>query len=518
MFMNTWRFIAACLVLGLCISTKAQSLEGTFKGDGLVVTLKPEVKGFAGEIQFQGNTYPAFATITDGSVIGSFVANNTHFEFTGKLEGKTLTLTTAGKTYTLVKAAVNPLGDGGNNAARNDNAVGGMKDYKVIGQSKGIESLFVAREDLKSARKALGQTMRDLSAWLDAKPALAGAMVDTKDLRATATFTGKLKGQAVKGIVTIGAGDKGSAVSIVYGLAEVPDVQILRMARSISGEVKWVDARSPDGSATMKLPEGWLLTGASNGAVDIAGPDGQAAALGIAMPMITPEGERAWLQSQAAIGMQPRPSGLMISPMGKPSDILAGIVPQLSAVSERSGAGSFKLDRIIEATPIQFGGNPAEVLLYRVQVAKGQYRANCIAYMLASSMPIGDGKFLFYYSVVLSPEERFAQDLPTLLGVWGSWKVSDRTIRERMEKALADMKAGHEFWKQARDYHNQTIAKTNADFGEMIRGYRTVEDTRTGERTEFDLVNAKKLVEKMNEAEGWDRYREIPARDEVFLW
>jgi hypothetical protein len=511
------------LLLGLSVCASAQSLEGTFKGDGLVVTLKPEVKGFAGVIAFQGNEYQAFAAITDGDIIGSFVANGNHFQFTGKLDGKTLTLSTGGKTYTLTKAVKNPLaGDDGGNAGRNENAnaaAGSMKDYKVIGQGKGIESLFVARGEIKSAKKALGQTLRDLSSFLDAKPALAAVLADDKDLRATATFTGKLKGQAIKGLITIGAGEKGAAISVVYAAADVPDVQVVRMARNISREVKWVDARLPDGSGSMKLPEGWTITGAANGAVDVVGPEGQAMALGIAMPVQTPEAEQAWIQSQVAIGMQPKPSGLMIAPMDAPSRILPTLVPQLSAMSERSGGGSFRLERIIEAAPVNFGqGNAAEVLLYRVQVAKGNYRANCLAYMLASSMPLGDGKFLFYYSVVISPEERFAQDIPTLLAAWGSWKVSDRLLRERMEKALADMKAGHEIWKQARDNHNKTIAQTNADFGEMIRGWRTVEDTTTGERREVDLGNAEKIVEKMNEAEGWKRYKEIPARDEVFLW
>ncbi len=45
---------------------------------------------------------------------------------------------------------------------------------------------------------------------------------------------------------------------------------------------------------------------------------------------------------------------------------------------------------------------------------------------------------------------------------------------------------------------------------EVIRGVRIVEDTLTGERRDVDLAYSKEIVRRLNQAEGADRYREIP--------
>lgn len=47
------------------------------------------------------------------------------------------------------------------------------------------------------------------------------------------------------------------------------------------------------------------------------------------------------------------------------------------------------------------------------------------------------------------------------------------------------------------------------DFIETIRGYRTIEDTRTGQRASADLGDIDNIVQKLNERDP-DRYRQIP--------
>ena len=49
----------------------------------------------------------------------------------------------------------------------------------------------------------------------------------------------------------------------------------------------------------------------------------------------------------------------------------------------------------------------------------------------------------------------------------------------------------------------------------MIRGYRTVEDTRTGDRTSVDLGNVRDIVDELNQGDP-GRYKEIPLRDEFY--
>ena len=57
-------------------------------------------------------------------------------------------------------------------------------------------------------------------------------------------------------------------------------------------------------------------------------------------------------------------------------------------------------------------------------------------------------------------------------------------------------------------------SRRNDNFDELIRGYRTVEDTQTGEKRSMDLGNVDKIVDDLNEHDP-GRYREIPLRDEV---
>lgn len=57
-------------------------------------------------------------------------------------------------------------------------------------------------------------------------------------------------------------------------------------------------------------------------------------------------------------------------------------------------------------------------------------------------------------------------------------------------------------------------ARGHDDFDELIRGYRTVEDTQTGVKHSVDLGNVDKIVDDLNESDP-GRYRQIPLRDEA---
>ncbi len=61
--------------------------------------------------------------------------------------------------------------------------------------------------------------------------------------------------------------------------------------------------------------------------------------------------------------------------------------------------------------------------------------------------------------------------------------------------------------------HNSLLTdRTNADFDEVIHGYRTIEDTQTGDRA-YDLGNVNEIVNSLNEHDP-GRYIQIPLRDE----
>jgi hypothetical protein len=49
-----------------------------------------------------------------------------------------------------------------------------------------------------------------------------------------------------------------------------------------------------------------------------------------------------------------------------------------------------------------------------------------------------------------------------------------------------------------------------------MRGYRTVEDSQTGERRSVDYLNLDEIVDDLNKGDP-DRYRQIPLGDELHV-
>jgi hypothetical protein len=83
------------------------------------------------------------------------------------------------------------------------------------------------------------------------------------------------------------------------------------------------------------------------------------------------------------------------------------------------------------------------------------------------------------------------------------------------EKSMqAKNEAFDRFMESARN-SEKVREKCNANFDEVIRGTRTVEDTETGERKAVDLGWSKDIVDKLNEKAGYNRYKEIPLRDQL---
>jgi hypothetical protein len=92
---------------------------GVFSDGKMHLELEGNGGRYQGQIQFQGASFPASAQSPDGrSLKGKFTSGADSFEFTGSLQGATLTFLTGGTTYQLRRqggapaAAPNPLGGG----------------------------------------------------------------------------------------------------------------------------------------------------------------------------------------------------------------------------------------------------------------------------------------------------------------------------------------------------------------------------------------------------------------------
>jgi hypothetical protein len=156
--------------------------------------------------------------------------------------------------------------------------------------------------------------------------------------------------------------------------------------------------------------------------------------------------------------------------------------------------------------------------------------------------PLNANSFTMRLTGARAPDASFERDLPVMLEMINSLKTNDAQIRARNGQGLAAQKnwfanqqKAHKQQVAAFDAHNRqweasekafdernqrvedaqnTRARSNDNFDELIRGYRTVEDTETGIKKSLDLGNVDKIVDDLNEYDP-GRYREIPLRDEV---
>ena len=289
------------------------------------------------------------------------------------------------------------------------------------------------RAGAKSAKALLPQAIADLSTYLGVKPSVAGGFADNKDLRGGASFTARGRDCAIKGMIFVGIGEKGGAITVVLDAADAPmrNLAALAAAAIPPAELKWEDARLPDGSGTMKLPTGWRITGAANGAADVVGPAGQALELGLAYPVTTPEAMRAFQQQQIAVGIRPSPPSVPVAPY--PADAVKAVeimAPILSKAAEAAGAAPVSIDKIIESAPTTpLPGGSAAFVHVLANIGKGDAAVRYHSLGVVSIAPTGPGQWLYYTSYVTAPETTFARDLPTMMQIWASWKVSDQVLQ-----------------------------------------------------------------------------------------
>jgi hypothetical protein len=97
---------ALCLLPAILLPSpaEAQSFQGTFTGDGVMMTLQPSRDRFYGTLVFDDEFYSIEADEADGALTGSFVTAKGEFDFRATFRGRLLELETNSVTYVLRRA------------------------------------------------------------------------------------------------------------------------------------------------------------------------------------------------------------------------------------------------------------------------------------------------------------------------------------------------------------------------------------------------------------------------------
>jgi hypothetical protein len=380
-----------------------------------------------------------------------------------------------------------------------------LTDHQATGRH-----LTTTRSGSGSATELLALALKEVHGFFDYGPELFGAFRDAGDQRAEVLFKANFQGTLVAGIgyavVGQGVGNNGFVFDTPQTLYE----SLPRLIRPTGGAgatpppaaLNWRETPFPDGSGSMRLPDGWVISFAQKGMASAHGPHG-----------VIERGVWASVHTRAAAGQLPSIAGMPFpGPVFDPTDPISALQEYTAfsnITSRQQGLPPRRITRVVEAAPAPPvpGYSQAAYIDYEYELAGRQYR--CIQYVMLGNVG-PTGSWVFYTTYVASPAETFPQNLPILLEIWGSSRTAQHVLQERIETAMQSLREAGEIYRQANRNRESVQQKIHDKWTEVIRGTRIMEDMLTGDRRSLNLAWSKDIVRKLNEAEGYDRFREIP--------
>jgi hypothetical protein len=259
-------------------------------------------------------------------------------------------------------------------------------------------------------------------------------------------------------------------------------------------QIRWRDAQNLDGSAALKIPDGWNVGSGQKGMVSCGGPEG-AADLGLWVVVTTPEAQsQMWAKAP------------LIARYTNPAQVAVDLVPQFAAASNLPAPQNV---RILEQHPVPYPNGQAAYLHWEFLQAGKKIRGLTLVVLA----PTGDGQFMYYWSGISAEAASFQENFDLLWQVWQSWKVSDREYQRRMNDALRNMREAFDLYRQANDNAQRVMENANAKWSEYIRGTRHVRDERDQRVREVPTYGLDRVVEDLNREEGWNRWQIIPVEE-----
>jgi len=239
---------------------------------------------------------------------------------------------------------------------------------------------------------------------------------------------------------------------------------------------RWTGLVSPDGSATVALPDNWRIAGGGKGVVAIEGPNSEQVVLGFQTfvtanqaPYMAPEQALAWFM---------RSHGMR----------LAGI-QQHEAQQARSGQ--------------------AELIVGESEMQGRQYKL--IARVTTAQ--IGMGNWMLQISSMGAPIGQFDAEFPTMQKIWNSWNLDPNYVRNAFQNAAAMNQ------QTAAMVANGAMARFNSwkpfneSFDQTLRGVSTMENQTLGKRVETQIGTEQQYLN--NCARNGQDCRQVPMNELV---
>jgi hypothetical protein len=345
----------------------------------------------------------------------------------------------------------------------------------------------------RSAAVVLGGMLGALRGYFDGAPAVSSAVGDPADRGIMAFFDARLQGTPVRGAAIVQLNDGGGGgVAIIFDLPADIARSFPAMARQLGSipvpgggqaqrPVALQQQATPDGKAAIGVPPGWRISGYANGAVDVAGPQGQLVDVGIYLPILV---------RPTFVG--PVAGAIYLPFIADPAAAVPVVSQALSQqTAARGGQGTTNvevLERFNTAPPT--GAGQAAYILARSRIAGRPY----YHFGLVNTAPIDNNSWAYYYSTVAAPDGVFQRDFGLMLNMWRSWSLNQDMLRDRMQDAANKMRQTGEILRSAARGQSEAYDRANKGFSYYIRGVEVVENNRSGARVNFDRDYADLLV------------------------
>jgi len=389
--------------------------------------------------------------------------------------------------------------------------------YQLLTDPQTSGGLLIAqRQGVTAATPLLIHAFNEAVTFFDGRPRAVGGVRDAHDQQAEAGFQATIQRAPVAGvaIATIrgGIGTVGFAFDSPNTIARTLP-RLLQLGDSPAGgsqggcpppPVNWQVVPYPDGSGQIQLPQGWQITGAHKGAVSAEGPHGK----------INRFHAFVMTRAGAAQAAQLLPGAAPPLPVADPTDpatVLVAVWSHISAANQRQGLPPFRITRIakVEPQPVVQGFTHTAFIELELETQGAMYYNRSLVNI---GTPMA-GNYLYYESNVAARTECFAQNYVPLMQILISAQTAGHVVRERLDHARRSSQEASDIMWQTIQNRNRAQDRAHANWTEAFRGTRIVEDTRTGQWRDVDLAYSGDTVRRLNEREGYPRYREIPLRD-----
>ena len=320
----------------------------------------------------------------------------------------------------------------------------GQSTFKMIHQPGGGEIAYGAVPNQSTLPGTMGAVLRQVHGKFGEKPQVTRFFRTKGSNDTVATFftvTAKNDGgKQIAGLALAAMpGGQGATGAVIYDdakhfttsmgplmkkLNEVWNTSAAKGTGAVAGHVKPLHVTAfPDNSGSIGLPDGWKITAAQQGVMHATGPNNESVHIGVYVPVMDPTNpqQRQMIQMETRGGQAPLPGMYVAVPYGtEPLSMLQDISKQLHAKQHLPPAG-------IELIDSKDQGNGCRLFNIHLDDHDGKGRMYSSINMCVTK-PFTPGMYGVSINQVVLPENLLADEQPTLVAMFQSYKTNDQVI------------------------------------------------------------------------------------------